>query len=92
MLTIIRLNQFKRDVKKLTRSGSKDIEKLKDIINKLVNEQKLDIKYRNHPLSKNWKDHLECHIEPDWLLIYRIDKKCKELILVRTGSHSELFK
>ncbi|MCU0288190.1 MAG: type II toxin-antitoxin system YafQ family toxin [Acidobacteria bacterium] len=42
-------------------------------------------------MSGNWKDHMECHIEPDWLLIYRIDRKYNELILVRTGSHSELF-
>ncbi len=91
MLTIIRLNQFKKDIKKLSHSGSKDMTKLKEVIIKLVNEEKLDSKYRNHRLSGNWKDHLECHIEPDWLLIYRIDEKSKELILVRSGSHSELF-
>jgi len=91
MLTIVRLNQFKKDVKKISRSGSKEMSKLRKVIIKLVNEEPLDKKYRNHQLSNNWKDHFECHIEPDWLLIYRIDEKNKELILVRTGSHSELF-
>lgn len=91
MLAIIRLNQFKKDVKKLSRSGSKDMTKLKEVIIKLVNEEKLDKKYKNHQLSGNWNDHLECHIEPDWLLVYRIDKENQELILVRSGSHSELF-
>lgn len=65
--------------------------KLKDIIKKLENEERLDKSCNPHPLSSNWKDHMECHIEPDWLLIYRIDKTHNELILVRTGSHSELF-
>ena len=91
MLSIIRLNQFKKDIKKLSRSGSKDMSKLREVIIKLVNEEILDKRYRNHRLSSNWKDHFECHIEPDWLLIYRIDEKNKELILVRSGSHSELF-
>ena len=91
MLSIIRLNQFKKDIKKLSRSGSKDIPKLREVIIKLVNEEVLEKRYRNHRLNSNWKDHFECHIEPDWLLIYRIDEKNKELILVRSGSHSELF-
>jgi len=65
--------------------------KLKTIIQKLEARGWLEREYSPHPLSGNWKDHMECHLEPDWLLIYRIDKKYNELILVRTGSHSELF-
>lgn len=91
MLKFIRANQFKKDVKRLTKSGSKDMAKLKDVITKLVNEEKLDPGYKNHPLKNNWLGFWECHIEPDWLLIYRINKKRKELELARTGSHSELF-
>jgi mRNA interferase YafQ len=91
MLSIVRSNQFKRDVKRLSRSGSHDLSKLKEVITKLVNEEKLDIKYRNHSLTNDWKGFLECHINPDWLLIYRIKKEKNELELVRTGSHSELF-
>jgi len=65
--------------------------KLREVIITLVNEETLDKKYRNHPLVNNWKGCLECHIGPDWLLIYRINKISEELELVRTGSHSELF-
>lgn len=65
--------------------------KLREVIAILEREEELERYYRPHPLSNNWKDHMECHIEPDWLLIYRIDNDHNELILVRTGSHSELF-
>ena len=91
MLKPVRTNQFKKDAKRLTRSGSNDMSKLKEVITKLINEEKLDSKYKNHPLKSNWKGFLECHIESDWLLIYRIKKKEEELELARTGSHSELF-
>jgi mRNA interferase YafQ len=91
MLSIVRSNQFKRDVKRVSRSGSRDMSKLKEVITKLVNEERLDIQYKNHPLVNNWKGCLECHISPDWLLIYRLNKEKKELELVRTGSHAELF-
>ena len=91
MLKIVRSNQFKKDVKLLSRSGSKDMSKLREVIVTLVNEEQLDKKHRNHPLVNNWKGCLECHIGPDWLLIYRVSREKKELELVRTGSHSELF-
>ena len=91
MLSIVRSNQFKRDVKRVSRSGSRDMSKLKEVITKLVNEERLDIQYKNHPLVNNRKGCLECHISPDWLLIYRLNKEKKELELVRTGSHAELF-
>ncbi len=91
MLKPVRTNQFKRDVKRLSRSGSKELSKLKKVLAKLINEEKLDAKYQNHPLKSNWKGFFECHIEPDWLLIYRINKDKKELELARTDSHSELF-
>jgi mRNA interferase YafQ len=57
---------------------------------KLTNEESLDPKFRNHKLTGDYKDHWECHIEPDWLLIYRLTKT--EIIFERTGSHSDLFK
>jgi mRNA interferase YafQ len=91
MLSIVRANQFKRDVKRLSLSGSKAMDKLKDVIKRLIGEEKLDPKYRNHLLKNNWKGFYECHIEPDWLLIYRIHKDRNELELARTGSHSDLF-
>jgi len=92
VLKIFVENQFKKDIKKISKSGTKKIEKIKRVIKLLENELPLESKYKQHKLSNNWKDHFECHIEPDWLMIYKIDKNNKELILVRTGSHSELFK
>ena len=81
--------QFKKDYKRVKKQG-KDLEKLKAIIEKLVKKEKLDPKHRDHGLSGQWKEHRDCHIEPDWILIYRISED--DLRLERTGSHAELFK
>lgn len=89
MLTPIRTSQFIRDVK-LAEKRKKDLSKLKSILTKLVYGQPLDVKNRNHKLTGNYRNHWECHIEPDWLLIYRITEL--EIIFERTGSHSDLFK
>ena len=89
MLIIDSTNRFKKDVKRLLNSGNKNFQKLKDVIKTLASENPLPEKHRPHKLTGNWKDHMECHIEPDWLLFYRIDFDNKILILVRTGSHSE---
>lgn len=88
MRSIRRDTQFKRDVKRLQKRG-KNIEKLKQVIRLLVNAEKLEPKLRDHQLRGLLKDCRECHIEPDWLLIYRIEGS--ELCLVRTGTHADLF-
>ncbi len=88
MRSIRRDTQFKRDVKKALKRH-KDINKLKKIINFLINAEKLLPENRDHQLKGTLKDCRECHIEPDWLLIYRIEGS--ELCLVRTGTHSDLF-
>lgn len=80
--------QFKRDTKRIKKTG-KDARKLKEIIEKIVAGENLEEKYRDHSLTGNYRHARECHIEPDWLLIYKRTKE--ELILIRTGSHSELF-
>lgn len=80
--------QFKKDYKKIKKQA-KDLSKLKVIIDKLVNGIELDPKHHDHPLSGEWKAHRDCHIGPDWLLIYRLTPD--ELILERIGSHSDLF-
>lgn len=67
----------------------KDFEKLKSIIETLAKGLNLEIKYKDHKLSGNWGGWRECHIAPDWLLIYKIDKQTLEL--ARTGSHADLF-
>ena len=81
--------QFKKDYKKIKKQN-KDLNKLQDVIDKLFNNIELDPKHNDHPLSGEWKGHRDCHIEPDWILIYR--RTSDELILERTGSHSDLFK
>lgn len=69
----------------------KDLAKLKYVVNELANQRPLDEKYRDHELTGNYRNFRECHIEPDWLLIYRIEKCELTLALVRTGTHSDLF-
>ncbi len=88
MRSIRRDTQFKRDVKRALKRN-KDISKLKKIINLLVNAEKLPLENSDHQLRGTLKDCRECYIEPDWLLIYRIEGS--ELCLVRTGTHSDLF-
>ena len=84
-------SKFKKDVKLLKKQG-KNIEKLYEIINILASGEELDAKYRDHNLIGNYKGYRECHIEPDWLLIYKVMQNILILTLSRTGSHSELFK
>ena len=81
--------QFKKDYKRLKKQH-KNLEKLKVVIELLSTSIPLDPIYHDHPLSGNWKYHRDCHIEPDWILIYRISES--ELVLELSGSHSELFK
>ena len=88
-MNIYYTTQFKRDYKRIKKQ-KKDLVQLQAVIEKLVAGEKLEPKYRDHQLSGNWKDHRDCHIESDWILIYRIEDE--NLFLERTGSHSELFK
>ena len=83
--------QFKKDLK-LARKQGKDEEKLFEIIEQLAMGEELDPRYRDHALTGNYKGCRECHIEPDWLLIYEIVNDVLLLVLNRIGSHSELFK
>lgn len=84
-------NQFKKDLK-LAKKQGKNLDKLFEVINILANEEKLDTKFKDHDLSGSYKGTRECHIEPDWLLIYEIDNNALVLMLYRLGTHSELFK
>lgn len=90
MLKIVPSNQFKKDLKLAKKRGCK-IELLREVVNTLAQEQKLDKKYRDHRLAGDYHGFRECHIEPDWLLIYRIDQDALELFLFRNGTHSDLF-
>jgi mRNA interferase YafQ len=80
--------QFRRDVK-LAQKRGKDIAKLREVILLLIDGVPLPARYRDHSLGGDWKHYRECHIEPDWLLIYKIDRD--DLHFVRTGTHSDLF-
>jgi mRNA interferase YafQ len=89
MLIPIRTTQFKRDVKLAEKRG-KNISRLKSLMIKIALEEILDAKHKDHKLTGDYKNHRECHIEPDWLLIYRVT--VREIHFVRTGTHSDLFK
>jgi mRNA interferase YafQ len=85
---IVRSVQFKRDVKLAEKPG-KDMTKLRNLILLLAEETPLPVRYKDHPLSGEWKHHRDSHIEPDWLLLYKIDDN--DFYLVRTGTHADLF-
>ena len=92
MTSIYRLalsTQFKKDLKK-ARKQEKNITKLEVVLDLLSNGDELPAHYRNHLLTGNWQGYSECHIEPDWLLIYRINDD--SIYLARLSSHSDLFK
>lgn len=90
--SIKRSNNFKKQYKKMVKQG-KNIHKMEIVIEKLANGQELEEKYKDHNLidNKYYKGCRECHIEPDWLLIYKIINDELVLYLVEIGSHSELF-
>lgn len=85
-------SNFKKQYKKIGKQG-KDLKKLKVVIDKLAKKEKLDSKYKDHPLvnDKYYKDCRECHISPNWLLVYQYRDNKLELLLVATGSHTEVF-
>ena len=91
MYQIITSNQFKKDLKLAQKRGL-DMSLLKEVVNKLAKGEKLEIKYRDHQLTGDYCKFRECHIEPDWLLVYKIEDLELELLLFRTGTHSDLFR
>jgi mRNA interferase YafQ len=90
MREIARTSHFKNDLKKLVRSGRHDLKELLAVIEMLAADRQLPEKYLDHPLSGECLDYRDCHIHYDWLLIYRLETG--RLILVRSGSHAELYK
>lgn len=83
-------NRFRRDVKIAARRGL-DVEILKKVVGLLENEIPLPEKFRDHALTGDWAGFRECHLRPDWLLIYRVEQERAILHLARTGTHSDLF-
>jgi len=90
MYEIVFSTRFKKDYK-ICQKRNYDISLLQAIIIKLANEQKLEFQHCDHKLTGEYSDCCECHIKPDWLLIYQTDKSQNVLSLVRTGTHSDLF-
>jgi len=89
MKHIRRTSQFKKDMKRMKRRG-KDLGNLKGVLEKIARGQEIEPRYRDHVLIGQYRGTRECHIEPDWLLIY--EKAESEVVLIRTGTHSDLFK
>lgn len=88
MREVILGTQFKRDVRLAEKRG-RDMTKLRQLILLLAESAPVPPRYKDHPLSGEWKHYRDSHIEPDWLLLYKIEGN--DLYLVRTGSHSDLF-
>jgi mRNA interferase YafQ len=89
MRTLSQTTQFSRDVKRMRKRG-KDLAKLQEVVRLLASGSPLDPKHRDHPLIGAWQPSRDCHVEPDWLLIYTADEH--SLRLERTGTHSDLFR
>ena len=86
-------SQFKKDKKRVKGSGRYDWDKMRSVVKDLMNDRPLGARHRDHELSGDYVGVRECHVEPDWLLIYEKEDNVKSgvLKLIRTGSHSELF-
>lgn len=91
MLKIRRTNRFKKEFQKMLSRGH-SVEKFQEVLNYLVNEKPLPPEFKDHKLRGNYGDYRECHIESDWLLVYKVDEEILTLVLFRTGTHSDLFK
>ncbi len=89
MLRPVYTNQFNKDVKRGKKRG-KDLKTLKEIACLLIEEKSLPVKNKDHKLGGNFNECRECHLEQDWLLIYKIE--AENIFFVRTGTHSDLFK
>lgn len=90
MLEIVSSNRFKKDLKLAIRRGY-NIALLENVVNKLASQESLEPKYKDHELAGEFKGLRECHITPDWLLVYQIVENELVLFLSRTGTHSDLF-
>ncbi len=90
MLDIVLSNQFRRDLKLAAKRGY-DLNLLDEIVTKLANKETLPEKNRDHNLTGKYAGFRECHIQPDWLLVYRVDETEIILFLSRTGTHADLF-
>jgi mRNA interferase YafQ len=89
MRTPVHTGHFRRDIRRAQRR-SKDMSKLREVLSLLIAAEPLPPRLKDHPLTGDWSSYRDCHIEPDWLLLYKIDGN--DLILARTGTHADLFR
>ena len=89
-LKVVWTTKFKRDYKRAMKRGL-DINRLDQVIRTLASGEELAISHRDHALGGDWRGHRECHVQPDWLLIYYVDGERLVLTLTRTGTHVDLF-
>lgn len=87
---LLRTTQFKKDYKLAVKRGC-DIKKLMTVVTLLANGEQLPPEYRDHSLTGNYSGYRECHMQPDWLLVYKVVEQQLILTLYRTGTHSDLF-
>ena len=90
MLKVVLSNRFRKDLKLAKRRGL-DLRLLKDVVDLLAQEKALPDSNKDHALTGKYAAFRECHIKPDWLLIYRVEEEALALMLFRTGSHADLF-
>ncbi len=89
MRTPVHTGQFRRDTRRAQKRG-KDMSKLREVLTLLIEDKPLPPRFKDHPITGDWRGYRDLHIEPDWLLLYKIDGS--DLILARTGSHADLFR
>ncbi len=90
MLELKQTSQFKKDLRRMVKRGAK-MQLLDDVITMLREQKPLPAKNEDHPLTGHWAGHRDCHIQPDWLLIYRVDDNALVLTATRTGTHSDIL-
>ena len=90
MLELKQTSQFKKDLRRMVKRGA-NMDLLDEVVLLLRERKALPDKYEDHPLTGNWAGYRDCHIQPDWLLLYRVEENVLILSLTRTGSHSDLF-
>ena len=91
MRTVSRTSQFKKDVKRADKRGQ-DLAQLKAVLELLIDGEPLPAEFKDHPLRGNFAGSRDCHIEPDWVLIYTLTEKDRHVRFERTGTHSDLFR
>lgn len=91
MLKVVYSSKFKKDYKLIKKRGD-NVSKFEKVLEMLIHEEKLPQNYSDNALTGNFIGFRECHIEPDWLLIYKIEKDILTLTLTRTGTHNDLFR